>query len=129
VAKRLLLCHAEPLLAAFEDQLILERSTQSLAIQWMEVYKGKGVRKMMKKLMGLFLVLSLVAAFSLPAVAQEIISGKIQALDKVGKKIIIAGTEYTLSDEAAQTAFKVGDAVEATVEGNNVVKKLTRLLQ
>ena len=83
---------------------------------------------MMKKLMVLFLVLSLGVAFSLPVVAQETIAGKIQALDKVGKKIIIAGTEYALSDEAAQTTFKVGDAVEATAEGN-VVKKLTRLLQ
>ena len=83
---------------------------------------------MMKKLMVLFLVLSLGVAFSLPVLAQDTIGGKIQALDKVGKTIIIAGTEYALSDEAAQTPFKVGDAVEATVEGN-VVKKLARLLQ
>jgi hypothetical protein len=95
----------------------------------MKVKKGEGVRKMMmKKLMGLFLVLSLVAAFSLPAVAQDTIAGKIQALDKVAKKIIVGGAEYALSDEAAQTTFKVGDAVEATAEGN-VVTKLVRLLQ
>jgi hypothetical protein len=90
--------------------------------------KGKGVRKMMKKLMVLFLVLSLGVAFSLPVLAQETIAGKIQALDKVAKMIIVGGTEYALSDEAAQTTFKVGDAVEATVEGN-VVMKLVRLLQ
>jgi hypothetical protein len=83
---------------------------------------------MMKKLLVLFLALALVVAFSLPVLAQDTIEGKIQALDKVGKKIIIGGTEYALSDEAAQTTFKVGEAVEATVEGN-VVKKLARLLQ
>jgi hypothetical protein len=82
----------------------------------------------MKKIPVLFLALSLVAAFSLPVSAQDTIAGKIQALDKVGKTIIVGGTEYALSDEAAQTTFKVGDAVEATVEGN-VVKKLVRLLQ
>lgn len=83
---------------------------------------------MIKKLMVLFLALALVGAFSLPVLAQDTIAGKIQALDKVGKKIIIGGTEYALSDEATQTTFKVGEAVEATVEGN-VVKKIARLLQ
>ena len=82
----------------------------------------------MKKLMVFVLALALVVAFSLPVLAQDTIAGKIQSLDKIGKKIIIGGTEYALSEEAAQTTFKVGDAVEATVEGN-VVKKLARLLQ
>jgi hypothetical protein len=83
---------------------------------------------MMKKLLVFFLALALVVAFSLPVLAQDTIAGKIQSLDKIGKKITIGGTEYALSEEASQTTFKVGDAVEATVEGN-VVKKLARLLQ
>jgi hypothetical protein len=83
---------------------------------------------MMKKLLVLFLALALVVAFSLPVLGQDTIAGKIQALDKVEKKIMIGGTEYVLSDEAAKTPFKVGEPVEATVEGN-VVKKLARLLQ
>ena len=83
---------------------------------------------MIKKVMVLFLALAFVAAFSLPVLAQDTIAGKIQALDKVGKKITIGGTEYGLSDEAARTTIKVGEAVEATVEGN-VVRKLARLLQ
>jgi hypothetical protein len=94
----------------------------------MNVLQAKEVRKMMKKLLVLFLALALVAAFSLPVLAQDTIAGKIQALDKVGKKITIGGSEYGLSDKAAQATFKVGEAVEATVEGN-VVKKLARLLQ
>ena len=73
---------------------------------------------MKKKLLVLFLALALVVAFSLPVLAQDTIAGKIQALDKVRKKITIGGTEYGLSDEAAQATFKVGEAVEATVEGN-----------
>ena len=83
---------------------------------------------MMKKLLVFFLALALVVAFSLPVLAQDTIAGKIQSLDKIEKKITIGGTEYALSEEASQTTFKVGDAVEATVEGN-VVKKLARLLQ
>jgi hypothetical protein len=82
----------------------------------------------MKKLLVFCLVLAVVAAFCLPVLAQDKVAGKIQALDTVGRKITISGTEYLLSDEAAKTEFKVGDDVEATVEGN-VVKKLDRLLQ
>lgn len=82
----------------------------------------------MKKLLVFCLVLAVVAAFCLPALAQDKVTGKIQVLDTVGRKITISGTEYLLSDEAAQAKFKVGDDVEATVE-RNVVKKLARLLQ
>lgn len=90
--------------------------------------EGKEVTKMTKKLLVCFLALAVVVAFSLPVLAQNIVTGKIQALDTVAKKITIGGTEYSLSDEAAKTKFKVGDKVEATVE-ENVVKKLARLLQ
>lgn len=83
---------------------------------------------MPKKLLVFFLVLAVVAAFSLPVHAQEVITGKIQALNKAAKKISINGREYSLSDEAAQTEFKKGDEVEASIQGK-VVKKLARVLQ
>lgn len=83
---------------------------------------------MTKKLLVFLLALAVVVAFSLPVLAQEVVTGKIQALDKVAKKITINGRQYSLSDEAAQTQFKIGDRVEATIEGK-VVKKLARVLQ
>lgn len=83
---------------------------------------------MPKKLLVFFLVLAVVAAFSLPVHAEEVITGKIQALNKAAKKISINGREYSLSDEAAQTEFKKGDEVEASIQGK-VVKKLARVLQ
>ena len=84
--------------------------------------------KMRKRVLVLFLALAVVIAFSLPVSAQNVVTGKIQALDKVAKKITINRTEYSLSDEAAQTKFEVGDMVEATIEGK-IVKKLARVLQ
>jgi small-conductance mechanosensitive channel len=86
------------------------------------------VIKMTKKLLVFFLALAVVVAFSLPVLAKEVVTGKIQALDKVAKKITINGRQYSLSDEAAQAQFKIGDRVEATIEGK-VVKKLARELQ
>ena len=83
---------------------------------------------MTKKLLVFFLALAVMVAFSLPVLAQEVVTGKIQALDKVAKKITINGRQYSLSDESAQTQFKIGDRVEATIEGK-VVKKLARVLQ
>jgi hypothetical protein len=90
--------------------------------------EGKEVTGVMKKLLVFCLALAMVAAFCLQVLAQDKVTGRIQVLDTAGRKITISGTEYLLSDEAAQTKFKVGDDVEATVEGN-VVKKLARLLQ
>jgi hypothetical protein len=81
------------------------------------------VTKMTKKLLVFFLAFAVVVAFSLPALAQDIVQGKIKALDKTAKTITIGKTQYSLSDEAAQVMVKVGDMVEATVEGK-VVKKL-----
>ncbi|OGW14438.1 MAG: hypothetical protein A3G93_05600 [Nitrospinae bacterium RIFCSPLOWO2_12_FULL_45_22] len=46
--------------------------------------------------------------------------GVMEKLDKEGKKITIAGTEYDLSDEAAAAEVAEGDEVEATVEGTTV---------
>lgn len=89
--------------------------------------EGKEVTKMTKKLLVLFLALAVVVAFSLPVLAQRIVTGKIEALDKVAQKITISGTEYSLSYEAAQAKVKVGDEVEAIVEGKEV-KKLAILL-
>ena len=67
--------------------------------------------------------LVLMAAFTLSVLAQGTAKGKIDALDKRAKKVTIAGTEYTLSEEAAKANVKVGDEVEATIEAG-VVKKL-----
>ena len=83
---------------------------------------------MTKKLLVFFLALAVMVAFSLPVLAQEVVTGKIQALDKVAKKITINKRQYLLSDEAAQAQFKIGDRVEATIDGK-VVKKLARELQ
>jgi len=46
--------------------------------------------------------------------------GVMEKLDKEGKKITIAGTEYDLSDEAAAAEVAEGDEVKATVEGTTV---------
>jgi hypothetical protein len=63
-----------------------------------------------------------VVAFSLTSPAQDIVEGKIEALNKAAMKIRINGTEYSLSNKAAQGKAKVGDLVQATVEGNTVTK-------
>lgn len=89
--------------------------------------KRKEVTKMTKKLLVFFLVFAVAAAFSLPALAQEIVQGKIVALDKASKTVVIGKTKYSLSDEAAQAKVKVGDIVNATVEGQ-IVKKLALAL-
>ncbi|MGA2468783.1 MAG: hypothetical protein ABSH06_31150 [Thermodesulfobacteriota bacterium] len=80
---------------------------------------------MTKKLLVVFLALAVVMAFCLPTFAQETVKGKIETLDKDAKKVTISGTEYTLSDEAAQAEVAVGDEVEASVEGG-VVKSFTK---
>lgn len=77
---------------------------------------------MMKKLLVFFLAFAVVVALSLPSFAQDIVEGKIETLNKAAKKITINGTEYLLSDKAAQVKAKVGDMVQATVEGNVVTK-------
>ena len=79
---------------------------------------------MTKRVLIFFLALAVVIAFSLPLFAQNVVIGKIQVLDKVAKKITINKTVYSLSDEAAQATFKVGDEVEAAID-TGVVKKLT----
>lgn len=83
----------------------------------------KEVTKMTKKLLVFFLVFAVVVAFVLSALAQTVVQGKIRALDRAGKTITIGKTQYSLSDTASQAKVKVGDIVEATVEGK-VVKKL-----
>jgi CRISPR/Cas system-associated protein Cas10 (large subunit of type III CRISPR-Cas system) len=84
--------------------------------------KGEEVTKMTKKLLVFFLVFAVVVAFSLPSFAKDKVEGKIEALNKAANKITINGTEYSLSDKAAQVKVKVGDMVHATVEGNIVTK-------
>jgi len=86
----------------------------------------KGVTKMAKKLFVFFLALGVVA-FSLSALAHDIVQGKVEAIDKVANKITISGTEYILSHEAARVMVKVGDLVLATVEGN-IVERLQLLM-
>ncbi len=81
---------------------------------------------MTKKVLTVFLALAVVAAFSLPVLAQETVKGKIDRLDREAKQIIINGEKYSLSDEAVQAEVEVGDEVEATVDGVTVIK-LTKL--
>jgi hypothetical protein len=83
------------------------------------------VIKMKRKTLVISLALALVVAFGLAALAQNVVKGKVEALDKDAKKITISGTQYSLSDEAAKTEVAVGDGVEATVDGG-VVTKLTK---
>ena len=80
---------------------------------------------MKRKTLVISLALALVVAFGLAALAQNVVKGKVEALDKDAKKITISGTQYSLSDEAAKTEVAVGDEVEATVDGG-VVTKLTK---
>lgn len=77
---------------------------------------------MTKKLPVFFLVFAVVVAISLPSFAQDKVEGKIQALNKAANKITINGTEYSLSNKAAQVNVKVGDMVQATIDGNIVTK-------
>ena len=84
--------------------------------------KGKEVTKMTKKLLVFFLAFAVVVAISLPSFAKDKVEGKIEALNKAANKITINGTQYSLSDKAAQVKVKVGDMVQATVEGNIVTK-------
>jgi hypothetical protein len=88
--------------------------------------EGKEVTKMTKKLFAFFLALAVVT-FSLSVLAQDIVEGKVEAIDKVAKKITINGTEYILSKETARIIVKVGDRVVATVEGN-IVQELQLLM-
>jgi hypothetical protein len=82
----------------------------------------KKVRKMTKKLVVVFLALAVAVAFSLPSFAQDKVSGKVGALDKAANKITINGNEYSLSKKAAKVNVRVGDIVQATVEGNIVTE-------
>lgn len=82
---------------------------------------------MTKKLLVSFLVLAVTVGFVLSALAQTVVQGKIHALNRSAKTITVGKTQYSLSDAAAQAKVKVGDTVEATVEGK-VVKKLALLL-
>jgi Cu/Ag efflux protein CusF len=81
---------------------------------------GKEVKDMTRKVLAVLLAVAVVMAFTLPSFADETVKGKIEALDKDGKKVTINGTDYSLSDEAAQTELAVGDEVEATVDGGMV---------
>ncbi len=77
---------------------------------------------MAKKLLVFFVVFAVVLAFSLLSLAQDKVEGKVEALNKAAKKITINGIEYSLSNKAAQVVVRIGDMVQATVEGNTVTK-------
>ncbi len=81
---------------------------------------------MTKKVFAVLLAMAVAFALCAPVFADEMVKGKIEAVDKDAKKITISGTEYSLSDEAAQTEVAVGDEVEATVDSGEV-KTLTKL--
>ena len=77
---------------------------------------------MTKKLFVFFLALAVVVAFSLSVLAQNIVQGKVEAIDKVAKTVTISGTVYILSVQAARVNAKVGDLAVATVQGNMVTE-------
>jgi hypothetical protein len=77
---------------------------------------------MTKKLFVFFLALAVVVAFSLSVLAQNILQGKVEAIDKVAKTVTISGTVYILSVQAARVNAKVGDLAVATVQGNMVTE-------
>ncbi len=79
---------------------------------------------MEKRIWVISLAVVLVVAFAVVALAQNVVKGRVEALDKNRKKITIRGTEYALSDVAAMVKVKVGDEVEATVV-RKVVGNLT----
>jgi ABC-type proline/glycine betaine transport system substrate-binding protein len=81
---------------------------------------------MFKKALAVLMVLAVVVAFSLPAFAKDTVRGKVEALDKDAKKVTISGTEYSLSDGAAQNEVAVGEEVEAIVE-DGTIQTLTKI--
>jgi phosphoheptose isomerase len=82
---------------------------------------------MLKKLLALVMILAVVATFGLStlAKAEEVIKAKVEAVSKETKKIVLAGKEYTMTDEVAQANVEVGDEVEATVD-NEEVKEIKK---
>ncbi len=80
---------------------------------------------MTKRIFAVLLAMAVAFALCVPAFASETVKGKIDAVDKDAKKITISGTEYSVSDEVAQTEVAVGDEVEATVD-NGEVTALTK---
>ena len=75
---------------------------------------------MMKKIVGVLMVLAVVTCFTLASFAADTVKGKVNALDKEAKKIQIEDKEYQLSEEAASIEIGIGDEVEAAVEGDTV---------
>lgn len=84
--------------------------------------EGKEVTKMVRKLLIFVLAFAVAVAISLPSFAEDMVEGKVEALNRAAMKITINGTEYSLSNKAAQVKVKVGDMVQATVEGNIVTR-------
>jgi len=91
---------------------------------------------MFKRALAVLMVFAVVMAFSLPAFAQNIVKGKVEALDKDAKKVTISGMEYSLGNEAAQTEVTVGDEVEASIddvveddaEGGTIIKLIKQYI-
>ena len=97
--------------------------------------KSEEEKTMLKRFLSISLLLAVIAAFTIPAFAEEVkapapekqvaaqpvsVKGTIEALDKKAKKITIDGTVYTLGRRAAKADVKVGDVVEATVKDGKV---------
>jgi len=82
---------------------------------------------MSKKLLVSVMILALVVTFgfSTLAKAEEVIKAKVEAINKEAKKIVLAGKEYSMTDEVVQANVEVGDEVEATVD-NEVVKEIKK---
>ena len=74
-----------------------------------------------KKGLVIFLVLTVVLAFSFPAFAKEKIKGTVEAVDMKAKKVKINGTEYNLGGETAEADLETGDEIEATTEKGSLI--------
>jgi hypothetical protein len=102
-----------------------------------QTHKQEEKKTMLKRFLSISLLLAVIAAFTIPAFAEEIpaaapapekqvaaeksiVKGTIGALDTKEKKITIDGTVYTLGRRAAKADVKVGDVVEATVKDGKV---------
>lgn len=66
------------------------------------------------------LTIPVLAYSSFSALAQDVIKGKIQAIDKRARRVTIHGTDYSLGADAPLGKITVGDDVEAVVMGGTI---------
>jgi hypothetical protein len=74
---------------------------------------------MIEQLLPLLIALPL-AFSSFSALAQDVIKGRIQAIDRKARKVTIRGIDYILGPEAIRGQIAVGDDVEAVVMSGTI---------